>query len=127
MITSLYAALLGILFIILSIRTVRMRRKLKIPVGDGGNMEMLRAMRTHANFNEYTPLSLILISFVEMRTGSFALVHFLGVLLLVGRTVHAYGIAQDEEIFQFRIIGMACTFATLIICIGTLIIRFVVS
>ena len=48
-----YAALLGLLFFYLSIRTIGLRRKLKIGVGAKDNEEMLRAMRVHANFAEY--------------------------------------------------------------------------
>jgi sulfate-transporting ATPase len=37
----LYAALLGILFVLLSVRTLRLRRRLQVAVGDGGNVLML--------------------------------------------------------------------------------------
>ncbi|MEN9842262.1 MAG: hypothetical protein RLZZ612_91 [Pseudomonadota bacterium] len=33
----------------------------RVAVGDGGHPELLRAMRVHANFAEYVPLSLGLI------------------------------------------------------------------
>lgn len=46
-ILPIYAALLVLLFVVLSIRTLRLRRSLKIGVGDGGNPQMLRAMRVH--------------------------------------------------------------------------------
>ena len=64
-ITFFYAALLAILFVLLSIRTIRLRRSLKIAVGDAGNPKMLRAMRVHSNFSEYVPLSLLLIYFIH--------------------------------------------------------------
>lgn len=64
-IVFLYAALLALLFVALSIRTLLMRRRLGIAIGDAGNESMLRAMRVHSNFAEYVPLSLLLIYFVE--------------------------------------------------------------
>ena len=67
MIWSIYAALLGIVFVALSIPTLRLRRRLKIAIGDGKNPLMLRAIRTHANFAEYAPLGLLLIAACEQR------------------------------------------------------------
>ena len=65
-VTPIYATILGLLFIALSVRTIRMRRKHRVAVGDGNNSELRRAMRVHANFAEYVPLALLLIFFVEL-------------------------------------------------------------
>ena len=59
--TPLYAALLGLIFVALSIRTIRLRRRYGVGVGDGNNTELQRAARVHANFAEYVPLALLLI------------------------------------------------------------------
>jgi uncharacterized membrane protein YecN with MAPEG domain len=56
------------MIIALSVRTVRMRRHLKIAIGDAGNHAMLRAMRVHSNSAEYVPLTLLLI-FLSTRMG----------------------------------------------------------
>ena len=56
-----YAALLALLFVALSWRTIGLRRRYCVAVGDGGQPELLRAMRVHANFAEYVPLALLLI------------------------------------------------------------------
>jgi uncharacterized membrane protein YecN with MAPEG domain len=61
LITPFYAAFLGLGFVTLSILTLRLRRKFKIALGDGGNKQLLRAIRVHSNFAEYVPLALILI------------------------------------------------------------------
>ncbi len=124
-IVSIYAAILTFLFVFLSIRTIRTRRGLKIAVGDGGNMQMLRAMRAHANFAEYVPMALILIYCVESASAPKILIHALGLLLLLGRSVHAFGVSQLKENFKFRISGMMITFATLIIASGYLILSWV--
>lgn len=111
---NLYAPLLAILFFILSVRTIRLRRKLKIAVGDSGSHQMLRAMRVHSNFSEYVPLCLILIYLVESSGANTAIVHALGVTLLAGRLSHAYGLSQVNENFRFRIGGMAMTFTVIL-------------
>jgi uncharacterized membrane protein YecN with MAPEG domain len=123
-IVSLYAALLAILFIILSIRTIRMRRSLKIAIGDSGSPAMLRAMRVHSNFAEYVPLTLFLVALVEVGSASSWVVHALGSLLLVGRLSHAYGVSQTTEVFAFRVSGMAMTFTTILIASLILLYKF---
>lgn len=114
-ILPLYAALLGLLFFYLSVRTIGLRRRLRIGIGSNENGEMLRAIRVHSNFSEYVPITLILIFFVEAKGGHPLLIHALGVLLLVGRAVHAYGVSQMNEKFVFRVSGMMMTFSSLLI------------
>lgn len=110
MIWPIYAALLGIVFVLLSVRTLRLRRRLRVAVGDGGNALMLRAMRVHGNFAEYAPLGLLLIAGAEVVSAPGALVHGLGIVLLVGRIIHAFGVSQEAEVFSYRVSGMALTF-----------------
>ncbi len=115
-ILPVYAAVFAIFFVILSIRTIRQRRKLKIGLGDAGNKDMQRAVRVHANFAEYVPLSLLMICLVE-QSGVYAwFVHSLCLGLLVGRLSHAYGVSQVKEDFRFRIVGMSLTVAVLFAC-----------
>ena len=113
MITPLYGALLALLFIALSVRTIAARRALRIAVGDAGNPEMLRRMRVHANFAEYVPLTLLLFYMLEMQGAPPWLLHGLCLCLLAGRLSHAYGVSQVRETFSFRVSGMAMTFAAL--------------
>lgn len=120
-ILPLYAALLAIMFVVLSIRTIRQRRKLKIGLGDAGNKDMQRAMRVHANFAEYVPLCLLMIYWVE-QSGVYAwFVHLLCLGLVAGRLSHAYGVSQLRENFRFRVTGMSLTFAVLIACAAHLL------
>jgi len=114
LVTPFYAALFGLLFFALSVRTIRLRGKLRIGIGDADNPEMLRAMRVHANFAEYVPLSLLLIYMLESHGATVVLVHALCVVLLAGRLVHAYGVSRLKEDFRLRVFGMACTFAALV-------------
>ena len=65
-ITLLSAAAATLIAILLSARCGATRGKEKILHGDGGNPVMMRRMRAHANFVEYTPLALILIAALEL-------------------------------------------------------------
>lgn len=121
-ITPLYASLLALLFVALSVRTLRLRKTLGIAIGDSGSAAMLRAMRVHSNFAEYVPLCLILISMVELQGAApLFVVHGLGIALLAGRAAHAYGVSQTRENYAFRTVGMAMTLGTIIVCSGLLL------
>ena len=120
----LYAALLALLFVALSIRTLRLRRSLKIVLGDAGNDQMLRAMRVHSNFAEYAPLGLIVLYLVEAQGAPVLFIHALGMCLLVGRLSHAYGVSQVRENYRFRVVGMAMTFTTLLACSAYLLFGY---
>jgi uncharacterized membrane protein YecN with MAPEG domain len=122
-----YAALLGLIFFYLSVRTIGLRRKLHIGIGASDNPLMLRAMRVHANFAEYVPLTLLLIYLVEVQGGPGLLVHALGLCLLVGRTAHAYGVSQAQENFAYRVTGMAMTFTALLSSCALLLYKALVA
>jgi uncharacterized membrane protein YecN with MAPEG domain len=111
----LYAALLALLFVALSTRTLLMRRRLQIAIGDAGNQGMLRAMRVHSNFAEYVPLSLLLLFLVEASGANPLFLHALGASILAGRISHAFGVSQIKEQYAFRVLGMALTLTPIII------------
>jgi uncharacterized membrane protein YecN with MAPEG domain len=123
-ILPVYAALLGLLFFYLSIRTIGLRRRLQIGIGSKENDEMLRGMRVHSNFAEYAPITLLLIYFVEIQGAHPLLIHALGAILLVGRSIHAYGVSQMNEKFVFRVSGMAMTFTAILTASCILLFNF---
>lgn len=112
-VTPLYAAVLALMFVVLSVRTLRLRRQLRIAVGDRGDKQMLRSMRVHANFAEYVPFSLLLIYMLEANNGTSVLIHALCVCLVVGRLSHAYGVSRVAEDHRYRVFGMSMTFTAL--------------
>lgn len=114
-ILPMYASILAIIFVALSIRTLRLRRSLKIAIGDAGDNRMLRAMRVHSNFAEYAPYALFMIYLVEINGAPAILIHALGLSLLVGRLSHAFGVSQEDEHFQYRVAGMALTFTVFLV------------
>lgn len=122
--TTVYAALLGILYFAISVRTLRLRRRLQIPVGEGGSATMLRAMRVHANFAEYVPISLLLIFMLEGVVAATWPIHLLGLSLLLGRCVHAYGVSAPREDYRYRVVGMTMTFVAMMgAALGLLVVQ----
>ena len=81
-VTPIYAALLAILYVVLSAKVISQRRSDKISYGDGGNTAMLKVMRTHSNFVEYTPFALLLIAMVELQGAGGLLLNLLGIALI---------------------------------------------
>ena len=126
MITPLYAAIIALLFVLLSVRTLLLRRKLKVAIGHGDQPRLERATRAHANFAEYVPIALLLIYFLEVSSVSGPLIHILCVLLLVGRISHAYGVSQVEEDYRYRVFGMALTFTAIISAALRIVVAYLV-
>ncbi len=125
MTTPLYAAIIGLVFVVLSVRTLLLRRRLGIAIGTGEDPELTRAMRVHSNFAEYVPLALILFYFLEVETDADLWIHVLCVSLIVGRLLHAYGVSQVEENYRFRMAGMILTLGSIISASTRLIVSYV--
>lgn len=124
-ITSLYAALLTIVYVVLSVRTIRIRQAAKISLGAGEDTNLLRKIRVHANFAEYVPLGLILLMLCELVITPTWLLHGAGMMLLLGRLSHVYGVDRERQQIEFRVIGMALTFTALILLACNLLYQYV--
>jgi uncharacterized protein len=114
LVTPIYASLLTFLFVVLSIRVIGFRRVARVALGDGGEVSLMRHIRVHANFAEYVPLALLLLALAELQRSPQWTIHSLGLLLVTGRIVHAYGVGRDPEARYCRVLGMAMTFAVLL-------------
>lgn len=113
-ITGFYAGLLGLLYIVLSIKIIRLRLKFKVGIGDGDNPELTKAIRIHGNFSEYIPLALILLACFELNAGSVLMLHICGGAIFVGRVLHAIGIAKTIGASKHRQVGMLTVFISII-------------
>jgi uncharacterized protein len=85
------AGLLGLLAVSLTVSVGRLRMQKKIYLGDGGDPEMLAAIRAHGNFMEYVPLCLALIYFASDYYGYWP-VAIISLVLLISRVLHAGGL-----------------------------------
>ena len=113
-ITMLYAGLLAVLFLVLSVRVIQTRGTTSTNLGDGGNATMLRRIRGHGNFAEYVPIVLILMALLENQgTPAWAL-HTLGGGLLLGRLSHGLTFAFTDSFVPGRMVGMIVTLLVLL-------------
>jgi uncharacterized protein len=85
------AGLLGLLAVSLTVSVGRLRMQKKINLGDGGDPDMLAAIRAHGNFMEYVPFCLLLI-YVVSDFYTFWYVAVLSLVLLLSRVLHAGGL-----------------------------------
>ena len=121
MITSLYAALLGFMFIYLSALVIKGRAQAQVALGIGSSRSLEQRVRAHANFSEYVPFFIMLLYMLENQGIHVFIIHLFGCVFLVGRAFHAYSLVCKEKYdgdkiitsLKYRKIGMFCTFGML--------------
>lgn len=113
-VTAIYASLLGLLFLGLSINVIRFRRRDQVGIGVGDSADLARATRVHGNFSEYVPLLLILLGVLELNIAADWPIHLGGALIVLGRVFHAIGLGKSEGVSKERVTGMMLTFAALL-------------
>jgi uncharacterized membrane protein YecN with MAPEG domain len=84
------AGLIGVLAAVLTLNVGRMRTKKKIFLGDGGDREMIAAIRAHGNLVEFAPLCLLIIWLLNGPYGHRTIA-VMGIILLLARLLHAGG------------------------------------
>jgi len=119
MIVSLYAGILALIYVVLSLHIVSKRTRGKVMFGDNNEPDMVRAVRIHGNFAEYVPLALLLLALYETQAGSFYAVHAFGITLVTARIAHIIGLHRDVLIA--RGIGTFLTLTTVAI-LGVILI-----
>jgi uncharacterized membrane protein YecN with MAPEG domain len=112
-ITALYAGLLALILVVLSARVIRGRVTDKISLGDGGGTLSTR-IRAHGNFIEYVPMALILIGLLESRGTAGWLLHVLGIVLVVSRLLHPFGLTMKSP-NAARAVGASGTLIVLLV------------
>ncbi|MBI2791218.1 MAG: MAPEG family protein [Gammaproteobacteria bacterium] len=126
-ITGLYASLLAFVMIGLGYRVVRLRRKYRVGVLDGGHHELTQAIRIHGNATEWVPIVLILFACAESLQLSPWVLHGLGIVLVLSRILHIQGLRKSVGRSFGRYAGIVGTWtvATVLGCYN--IYRFVMQ
>ena len=121
-ISALYLAIFCLFATGLAFGAGRLRGGGGPSVGDGGQMNILVAMRRHANFVEYVPYFMIMFAVLELNGSSAMLLHGLGLGMLVARGCHAAGLA--EEVTALRGVGAVATLLLSLTAAGVLGYQF---
>ncbi len=114
---ALYAALNGLIMLVLGILVVRARVTTQTLIGDGGKPEMLGPLRAHANNTEWTPMAIVMMLVVVSLGGWWWLLHVIGLPLTIGRLLHSIGITSNVGTSSLRFIGMILTWLAYIFAI----------
>jgi uncharacterized membrane protein YecN with MAPEG domain len=115
LVTGFYAGLLGLILFILTAHVGRMRTKTGVSLMDGGNREMIIAIRRQGNFAELVPLCLILMAIAEMGRTSIYAIHVVGVVLVICRIIHPFGLSPERMNTWQRMVGAGGTMIILLI------------
>jgi len=113
-ITLLFAALNGLLLLALVGRVSRLRHGRRIGFGDGGDPELARAIRVHANFVEHVPFALLLLGLLELNGLAAPWLWAFGGALLVARLMHAAGLSKTSGASFGRFYGTALTWVAIL-------------
>ena len=119
-----YGAIFALIYIGLTIRVIMLRNTTHVSLGNGGDPVLERAIRIHANFIEYVPLALILLTAMEMQRRSIYVLHILCLLLLLGRICHFFALSRENTVNALRGAGVMLTVLVLAVAAIILIINF---
>lgn len=114
-ITGIYAALATLLVLILAARVSLGRGKARVGLGSGGDEELARRIRVHANALENLPLGLLLLLLLELDQVAPWWLHVFGIVLIVGRVLHAIGLSRSSGTSFGRFAGTALTWGVILV------------
>jgi uncharacterized membrane protein YecN with MAPEG domain len=106
------AATAGVLILLqsaLSFAVTLVRRRVKQSLGDGGNPELLAAVRRHGNLAENAALFIAGLGLLEMLGGARLFVESLAGLFILARISHAIGLSMKPPLNPLRIAGVIVT------------------
>lgn len=125
-ITAFYAAILGLIYAGLSGWVIGGRLGGNVLFGDGGQDGLQRRIRSHANFQEYVPFTLILIGLYEAAGGAPGWVRGLLIVLVIARILHPIGMfapVNSPRQFACRGGGIIATLAVMAVAAILLLLR----
>ena len=114
-VTALYAGIIMLLLLALALPVSRLRGKMRTGLGDGGHPELARAIRAHANLSEWGIAVLLLLLVAELNRAPVALLHIAGIVLVIGRLLHAFGLSRSGGASFGRMYGSGLTWLVLVV------------
>jgi len=112
---ALWVGLHLILLLVLSMLVVRQRRRHQIELGHGDIPELDRAIRAFGNASEYVPAGLVAVVVLAMAGAPILVIHAMGLTLLTGRIVHAFGLSRSGAASLPRAAGVLITWLAYIL------------
>ncbi|MEH6561237.1 MAG: MAPEG family protein [Marinobacter sp.] len=114
-VTGVFAAVLGILLLVLSAHVVKFRLKYNKGMGVTDNPDFEAAVRAHGNLVEYAPIGLIMLGIAELNGVASGFVYWAGMALVVGRLLHAWGMINGRgNTHKARVLGVVLTWLAIL-------------
>lgn len=123
-ITGIYAALAALLVLVLAFRVSMARRATHTGIGDGGHSLLALRMRAHGNAVEYLPLALILLLMLELNQTQPLVLHVCGIVLIVSRVLHGFGLSRSAGTSSARFVGILGTWLIMLVMALLLLWQF---
>jgi len=120
---ALWAGLLVLLLLVLSILVVRQRQRHGVTIGDGGVEGVVRATRSFGNAAEYIPAGLASLAILALVGARPLVIHGVGFLLMLGRAAHAWGLSTSTGLSLGRSAGTLLTWLAFLIA-GALLLFY---
>jgi uncharacterized protein len=120
--SAIYVALILVMGVVLTLLVINQRRTKLIGIGDGGDRTVARMIRVHGNFAENAPLALALLILLPLVGAAGWSIHAVGLLFLVGRGLHAWGLSQSAGSSAGRVGGMIMTLTSSLIGAAALLL-----
>ena len=126
LISTLTAGILIVMQMLLAVGVVLARRRIRQSVGDGGNKEMLLAIRRHGNLAENAALFIAGFTLMELFGGNRLELEILCAVFVLARISHAIGLSMDRTVNPFRIVGITGTIVVGMV-LGTGLVRLALT
>ena len=122
-VTMLYAAVLGILLVLLALNGVRLRLGRHVGLGVGNDGALEQPVRVHGNFSENAPTFLVLLLLAELARLDPAWLHAAGSVFVASRLLHAFGLHTHRGRSPGRFLGSLGSWSTILGLSGYLLTR----
>ncbi|RLA05022.1 MAG: MAPEG family protein [Gammaproteobacteria bacterium] len=113
-----YLSLISALALFLTMRVVKVRMDTSIGLSHGGDENLTRQIRVHANLLEnLLPFALLFI-LAELNQTSIIFLHLAGAFFLLARLLHAYGFSKKSGRSSGRYYGTIISWLVIATLIG---------
>jgi uncharacterized protein len=110
-VSALTAGILIIIQMVLMLAVILARRRNRQSLGDGGNPDMLLAIRRHGNFAENAALFIAGFALLELADGNGPALKIMCAVFVLARISHAIGLSMPKTVNNFRLAGIVATVA----------------
>lgn len=121
-VSAVFAAILGVLLVVLALQVSRFRLRYKKGMGCNDDPAFEAAIRAHANLAEYGPLGLIMLAIAELNGVASGMIYWVGLAFVLGRILHAFGMINGQgRPHKARMLGVLLTWLSILVIAGLLL------